>query len=109
MAILTGLTPRFRCGELHLTSRAREVLHKHRIEVQSCLRRHLNGDWGDVKPAMWIANANALLFDGRLVSGYLISRRARLIIITESDRSSTTLYVGSDCPWPVHWRDFLSN
>ena len=109
MAIPIGLMPRFACGELHLTACARDALEKHRTEVKQCFCRHLNGDWGDVKHAVWVANANALQFDGRLLSGYLISRKTRLIIITDSDRSTTTLYVGDECPLSVHWSDFLSH
>ena len=53
--------------------------------------RHLAGDWGDLCQEDKQANAAALTYGSRLLSAYDIPPNHRLWIITEADRSSTTL------------------
>lgn len=55
------------------------------------LARHAGGDWGDVDAHDWAANDRALLADERLLSAYLLPNGERLWIITEADRSASTL------------------
>ena len=63
--------------------------------VNECLRRHLNGDWGDVGYQDW--NENELSVDGqfRLLSAYKNKVRNDgsplpvVWVTTEADRSST--------------------
>lgn len=66
------------------------------VWCRDCLRRHLSGDWGDVFVVDVRAN-NAALTDGdRLVSAYEHPTDGRLLIVTEHDRSSTTLLLPSE-------------
>jgi hypothetical protein len=55
------------------------------------LTRHAAGDWGDVDAHDWAANDRALLADERLLSAYVLPTGERLWIITEADRSASTL------------------
>lgn len=56
------------------------------------LGRHASGDWGDLDPEDTAANDAALIHGGRLFSAYTLPDDAgRLWIITEADRSATTL------------------
>ncbi|HWG33965.1 MAG TPA: hypothetical protein VN650_07335 [Gemmatimonadaceae bacterium] len=55
------------------------------------LRRHVAGDWGDVGAEDWKANDEALVTGERLLSAYVVRLGERLWIITEADRSLTTV------------------
>lgn len=60
------------------------------------LRRHLAGDWGDLDAEDRAANECALRDEARLLSAYELTTGERLWIITEADRSTTTLLLPSD-------------
>jgi hypothetical protein len=64
-------------------------------EVLTALRRHGQGDWGDVFPEDAIANDLALEQGGRLFSAYGLGRD-RFWVITETDRSLTTVLLPDD-------------
>lgn len=55
------------------------------------LRRHQCGDWGNVDPDDWAANDSSLREETRILSQYQLSTGVKLWIITEWDRSATTL------------------
>jgi hypothetical protein len=61
----------------------------------ACLTRHLSGDWGEVCDEDKAANDAALKGEGRLLSAYS-KDGAKLWIITEWDRSVTTLLLPSE-------------
>ena len=58
--------------------------------VKDSLRRHLAGDCGDMDHDDVLANASALLTGERIFSSYLTAI-GKLWVITEADRSATTL------------------
>lgn len=60
-------------------------------EVQECLLRHAEGDWGDVYEEDWALNDEALEHESRLLSSYRTVNGIRFWIITEWDRSYTTI------------------
>lgn len=60
------------------------------------LIRHANGDWGDVCKEDWKSNDEALKNGERLLSEYKLSDGRRIWIITEWDRSATTLLFPED-------------
>jgi hypothetical protein len=80
--------PRFNLGRVFVTSGARAVLSND--EIDFALTRHRGGDWGDLEPEDEARNDVALLSEGRIVSAYC-STGTRFYIITESDRSITTV------------------
>ncbi len=55
------------------------------------LIRHKNGDWGNLEPEDITANGEALRRGSRLISSYRTRQDDKLWIITEWDRSGTTL------------------
>ena len=55
------------------------------------VRRHAWGDWGDVSADDAQANERALHEGSRVFSAYALTTGERLWIITEADRSSTTV------------------
>lgn len=59
--------------------------------VQSALVRHAAGDWGDMDREDWFANQRALKDGARLLSAYCDRKGVRFWIITEWDRSATTI------------------
>ena len=59
--------------------------------VLASLRRHVTGDWGNIDAEDKAANDQALLSGGRLVSSYLGKDGTKFWVITEADRSSTTV------------------
>ena len=87
--------PRFRLGRLVATPGALEHLRRIQSDPLEWLRRHQQGDWGAVDPPDRAANEQALQAGHRLLSAYRIHRPPhppfRLWIITEADRSATTL------------------
>jgi hypothetical protein len=65
-------------------------MEQHEITYFDLLRRHVRGDWGDLDLADKAANETALKHGGRILSAY-DTQGGRLWIITEADRSVTTI------------------
>ena len=64
-----------------------------------CLIRHVNGDWGNLPAEDVEANKIALEIGGRLFSRYKLDddfSESDLYIITEADRSRTTMLLTSE-------------
>ena len=89
---MTG-TARFPLGQLAITSNA--CLRLATEEVMTALRRHASGDWGDLCPEDALANDSALQQGDRLLSAYGQGQQ-RFWIITEADRSVTTVLLPGD-------------
>jgi len=53
--------------------------------------RHVQGDWGELSAEDVQANETALLSGLRLLSAYTLKDQTRIWIITEADRSLTTI------------------
>lgn len=79
----------FSLGEVVQTRGSIDVFA--REEVLGCLVRHANGDWGDLSEEDKLANERALKDDERLVSAYKFDDGRKMWIITEWDRSYTTV------------------
>lgn len=80
----------FEPGRVLSTSGAIRALALNDILSLDLLSRHLCGDWGDVPEEDAEANQQALADGGRVLSSYPLADGARVWIITEADRSSTT-------------------
>jgi hypothetical protein len=65
-------------------------------EVFTALQRHANGDWGRVCDEDREANEEALIHGSRLMSVYSSEDEAAFWIITEWDRSVTTVLLPED-------------
>lgn len=60
-------------------------------EITNALDRHGKGDWGDVCEEDKLDNDASLLDGSRLLSSYKTKDGTKFWIITEADRSSTTV------------------
>jgi hypothetical protein len=85
---------RFELGHLVITATATEALDP--SGVLSALHRHARGDWGDLSEDDRLANEEALANGYRLLSVYADRRDTPFWIITEGDRSYTTILLPSD-------------
>jgi hypothetical protein len=84
--------PRFPIGCPVITPAAQSALEAAGIEDVLLLARHIQGDWGDLSVEDLAANELALLTGKRLLSSYdLPDGRCKIWIITEADRSVTTI------------------
>jgi hypothetical protein len=64
-------------------------------DLKDGLRRHSTGDWGELDPPAVRANEAALDHGGQLLSAYG-QGPGRFWIITEADRSATTILLPED-------------
>ncbi|MGS0974830.1 hypothetical protein [Burkholderia glumae] len=84
--------PLFPLGLIVATPGAIDLLDRTGTNADELLRRHGKGDWGVVCTVDARSNDLAVTNRTRLLSAYeLGNSRARLWIITEADRRSTTL------------------
>ncbi|HEX7933050.1 MAG TPA: hypothetical protein VF573_08250 [Paraburkholderia sp.] len=83
--------PRFPMGRPAITPAAQAVLDEAGISGGLLLARHIHGDWGDLPVEDQTANELALLKGNRLLSSYALPGDGKIWIITEADRSATTL------------------
>jgi hypothetical protein len=84
---------KFPLGRVVITANAARRLAWHALK--DGLRRHEAGDWGDLDPPDIRSNEAALKHGGRLLSAYGQGDR-RFWIITECDRSATTILLPDD-------------
>ncbi len=77
-------------GQLVATPHALALLEKAKLSTFALFARHEQGDWGDVDAEDAMANEQALIYGGRLMSVYKLEVGA-IWAITEADRSATTL------------------
>lgn len=81
-------------GQCVITPTAAAVLAQ--PDVVSALRRHASGDWGQVDADDRRANDDALRFGARLLSAYTSASGTKFWVITEADRSVTTVLLPDD-------------
>ena len=84
-------TPKFQMGSLTAAPGALEALQEAGQSPLEFLRRHAAGDWGDVSAEDKALNDQAILDGDRLLSAYRTTKGTKLWIITEADRSVTTI------------------
>lgn len=86
----------FRLGRLCATNGAIRTLTSAAADPIEYVARHLAGDWGDVDPADAAANDRAFQLGARILSAYRLPDGAKIWIITEADRSATTILLPSE-------------
>lgn len=82
---------KFELGQMVMTPGADEAMREARHVPPEFLLRHKHGDWGDLPPEDVQENERALRVGSRLFSAYRTRTDAKLWVITEWDRSVTTL------------------
>jgi hypothetical protein len=83
--------PLFTAGQIVGTPGALALLEQANRSPFEFLSRHLRGDWGDLCQDDKTENELSLKHGFRLMSRYRVSDTQMLWIITEADRSVTTL------------------
>ena len=81
-------------GQVVVTSNAADQLPNSALLIG--LARHACGDWGDVCEDDWQLNNEAMEFNNRLHSVYHTAQGVVFWIITEWDRSITTILLPDD-------------
>jgi hypothetical protein len=88
------VSQKFSLGTLVITPAALEALP--REDVVAAIRRHACGDWGDLEADDRRVNEDALKEGARLFSAYTSRQGTRFYVITEWDRSVTTVLLPED-------------
>jgi hypothetical protein len=83
--------PLFSLGEVVVTPGALTAFVIAQEYITPYLARHQHGTWGDLDPHDIRANEQALKHGARLLSAYQLRDDTKIWIITEADRSSTTV------------------
>jgi hypothetical protein len=84
----------FPLGRLVMTLNAKKAISI--MDMNTALNRHANCDWGNVCEEDWNTNNEALENGDRLLSVYHSSNGTRFWIITEWDRTVTTILLPED-------------
>jgi len=85
---------KFLLGQTVITPTAMEKLLPH--DVAQAVTRHAQGDWGDCGAEDKAENNFSLDKHLRLFSVYHDSRGTKFLVITEADRSATTVLLPED-------------
>ena len=87
---------RFALGQTFITPGAEEALQIAGQTAIEFLRRHMSGDWGDLSDGDVKENEFSLKEGLRLLSAYQTGKGQKIWIITEADRSATTILLPSE-------------
>lgn len=92
---MTTPTSKFPLGQTVVTAGvlgwvSEDATNTRHLFLRECLIRHVSGDWGDMCAEDCTTNEDALRYGSRLMSEYNLDG-ARIWIITEADRSVTTV------------------
>jgi len=93
MSVVT-LVAKFNVGQVVVTQGASKELSQD--AVLKGLIRHMSGDWGELDEYDWKQNDAALEYGSRLFSQYASNDGSKFWIITEHDRSTTTILLPSE-------------
>ena len=88
-------------GHVVATPGALDVVRAHGLDVLDLVHRHASGDWGDVSDHDARANDRSAQEETRVLSAYDLPSSGgraggRLWVLTEADRSATTVLLPSD-------------
>lgn len=96
LEILNEKSILFPLGSVFMTMGAREILSDSSQEPMEFLVRHQYGDWGEVCKDDADENNFSLKNGFRILSAYKTNGGEKLWIITEADRSATTILLPSE-------------
>jgi hypothetical protein len=85
----------FKLGQVVATPASLAHCDEHNADATALIGRHAGGDWGDLCADDVAANVHAIQHDERILSAYRVGG-AKLYVITEWDRSATTLLMASE-------------
>ena len=87
---------RFTLGQVMATPGALSALEKAEQLPAEFLDRHVNGDWGRVPDEDKQENEFSVEHGFRILSAYTTSAGDRVWVLTEADRSTTTILLPSE-------------
>ena len=89
---------KFELGKLVATQGVADLMESTacHILISGYMRRHARGDWGELCEEDKQVNEDGLKNDGRLLSAYSMPGGEKIWIITEADRSITTVLLPSE-------------
>jgi hypothetical protein len=82
---------KFRLGQVAASPAALKAIDDSGQTPDFFLDRHAQGDWGEVDAEDGRANDEAVVNGDRIVSAYRTLKNVRIWIVTEADRSTTTI------------------
>lgn len=86
----------FPLGQVVVTPPAEALLKEAGKTHKEFLDRHAAGDWGEIPPDDWANNDDGINSKGMLHSVYKVRGQDCIWIITEPDRSATTILLPDD-------------
>lgn len=91
---------KFELGEVYLSRGVADWVGDEQSPIMDLLGRHAQGDWGDLAAEDAASNDQALLNGFQVLSAYECTapggEPVRVYVITEADRSSTTVLFPSE-------------
>ena len=87
--------PLFKLGQVVATANALAFANQCQIDLFTLLKRHHSGDWGNLCSDDKDSNEMALITGERIFSSYEFETD-KIWIITEADRSTTTILLPMD-------------
>ena len=81
----------FSLGQVVATPGALAALETAQAGAAEYLTRHVNGDWGELGEEDKVENESSGENGFRILSAYTLSTGVKIWIITEADRSATTI------------------
>ncbi len=88
MATVTALFP---LGRIVATPGALDAFRAADESPAPYIRRHAQGDWGDLDAEDRQANVAAVFDEARILSAYRLADSTKVWVITEADRASTCI------------------
>lgn len=90
------MKPLFELGQVVATPGAMNLISDAREDYVKFIHQHVSGNWGALDKHDKDLNDMAVLNGSRILSAYLIGVRDKIWIITEADRSFTTILLPSE-------------
>ena len=88
--------PLFELGQIVSTPGALQALQEAGQDPAGLLARHVRGDWGDLGKEDKAENDLSVKQGFRILSAYRLRTGVKVWVITEADRSATTLLLPSE-------------
>jgi hypothetical protein len=85
----------FPIGDLFITPGAERVCRSFPMPPNLLVVRHVTGDWSDMTPDSREGNRRAIRVGARVFSAYQYGEH-RFFVVTEADRSSTTILLAEE-------------
>ena len=87
---------RFALGQVVATPGAAEAMQAANVTAHQFIARHVTGDWGNLDEEDKRENEFSVANNLRILSAYTLPTQVKIWVITEADRSATTLLLPSE-------------